>query len=153
MRFVVDSMLGKLAKWLRILGFDSIYGEKMNDEELVALASKEKRILLTKDRRLSRNWMVKTMFVKSNIVEEQLCEVIKRFGLEMETDLLSRCPICNLPLVEVQKEDIREKIPQFVYNNYDEFWRCLGCGRYYWQGTHWENIRKRVAELKRRIGV
>jgi hypothetical protein len=153
MRFVVDSMLGKLAKWLRILGFDSIYARRMEDRELITLAFREKRILLTRDRRLSRNWIVKTVLVRSEFVEEQLCEVIKRLGLDMEKGLLSRCPLCNLPLIEIQKEEVKGRVPRFVYQTYNEFWRCDGCGRYYWEGTHWENIRKRVDGLKRRLGV
>ena len=151
MNFLADSMLGKLAKWLRILGYDTTYPAKGEDKKLIELAQREKRILLTRDRGLAKNWTVKTFLVKSETVDEQLEEVVYRFKLNTEKNLLCRCPICNLCLIEIEKKKVEGKVPVFVYKTYGEFWNCEGCGRFYWAGTHWENIREKVNRLRRKI--
>lgn len=146
MRFLVDSMLGKLAKWLRILGYDTLYFRQGDDRDLLELASEEDRTILTRDTRLSRRWLVPTLLIKSEQVEEQLSQVVRRFGLEMEEGLFSRCPECNILLKEILKEDVVERVPPLVSETYDEFMTCPNCNRIYWMGTHWENIRLRIAD-------
>lgn len=148
MKFIADDMLGKLAKWLRILGYDTVYYRTQNDYDLIELAQKEGRILLTRDIQLSRNWLVPTLLIKDEIIDEQLKQVIQRFNLELGNTLFSRCPKCNTLLIEIKKEEIKDKIPEFVYQTYDEFWTCTTCNRYYWAGTHWMNIKAKVERLK-----
>jgi hypothetical protein len=151
LKFLLDNMLGKLAKWLRILGYDAVFLETNYDDELIELAMEEKRILLTRDQKLAKNFMVPTLLIKSEKVDEQLLQVVKRYGLEMEEHLLTRCPKCNLPLKQIDKEDAREFVPEMVYNSYEEFWMCSSCQRRYWSGTHWQNIKKKVSMIKERI--
>jgi hypothetical protein len=148
MKFIADDMLGKLAKWLRILGYDTIYYRTQNDYDLIELAQNDGRILLTRDIQLSRNWLVPTLLIKDEIIDEQLKQVIQRFNLKIGDGLFSRCPKCNTLLVEIKKEKIKDKIPEFVYQTYDEFWTCTTCNRYYWAGTHWMNIKEKVESLK-----
>ncbi|MDI6791709.1 MAG: Mut7-C RNAse domain-containing protein [bacterium] len=147
MRFLADSMLGKLARWLRILGYDTLYFRQGDDRDLLELASEEDRIILTRDTRLSRKWLVPTLLIKSEQVEEQLSQVVRRFSLEMEERLFSRCPECNLLLKEIPEKDVVERVPSLVYETYHEFMTCPECDRIYWRGTHWENIRLRIAGL------
>lgn len=148
MKFIADDMLGKLAKWLRILGYDTVYYQTQNDNELIEIAHQENRILLTRDTQLSRNWLVPTLLIKKETIEEQLKEVIQRFKLEIENALFSRCPKCNTLLREIKKDEIKDKIPEFVYQTYNEFWTCPTCKRYYWAGTHWMNIKAKVKNLR-----
>lgn len=148
MKFVVDNMLGRLAKWLRILGYDTVYVRAGEDEELINIAEQEGRILLTRDRRLARSWIVPTLLIKSEDISLQLKQVIKRYDLDLEESLFSRCPICNVEVSPIDKEKIFKYIPRLVYEIYDEFWTCKNCGRYYWEGTHWENIKKKVKEIR-----
>ncbi|MEW6095615.1 MAG: Mut7-C RNAse domain-containing protein [bacterium] len=147
MKFIADDMLGKLAKWLRILGYDTVYYRTQNDYDLIERAQKENRILLTRDTQLSKNWLVPTLLIKDEIIDAQLKQVIQRFNLEIDEHLFSRCPVCNTLLIEIDKEKIKEKIPKFVYQTYDEFWTCTTCNRYYWAGTHWMNIKEKVKSL------
>lgn len=152
MKFVVDSMLGKLAKWLRILGYDTLYVTYADcDKDLIELAEAEDRILLTRDTALARSWLVPTLLIKSEKIDEQIIQVSRRFNLDMEKYLLSRCPKCNITLTPIKKEKIKDKVPLLVYDTYKEFWRCKGCKRVYWTGTHWENIKKKIKSIDRRI--
>jgi len=147
-KFIADDMLGKLAKWMRILGYDTVYYRTQIDNELIEQAQKEKRILLTRDIQLSRNWLVPTLLIKEETIDEQLKQVIQRFNLEIEEGLFSRCPKCNTLLTEIKKEEIKEKIPEYVYQSYNEFWICPTCKRYYWAGTHWMNIKAKVKAME-----
>ncbi|MEW6618269.1 MAG: Mut7-C RNAse domain-containing protein [bacterium] len=148
MKFIADDMLGKLAKWLRILGYDTIYYRTQNDYDLIEIAQNEGRILLTRDSQLARNWIVPTLLIKDEIIDEQLKQVIQRFKIEIGCALFSRCPKCNTLLIEIDKEAIKDKLPEFVYQTYNEFWSCPTCNRYYWQGSHWMNIKAKVENLK-----
>jgi len=148
-KFVANSMLGKLAKWLRILGYDVLYYDNLTDDELIDITFKEKRILLTRDKKLSQNWIVKTIFIDSEKKEIQLEELIKKLDLEIEEEqYCRRCPKCNTLLELVNnKELLKEKIPVDIYNKYDEFWCCNKCNKYYWQGPHWTSIKNYIKKL------
>ncbi|MDI6704070.1 MAG: Mut7-C RNAse domain-containing protein [bacterium] len=148
MKFVADNMLGRLAKWLRILGYDTVYVRTDDDEELIDIAETEDRILLTRDTRLAKSWVVPTVLIKSEEISSQLKQVIKRYNLDLEENLLSRCPICNIEVSPIDKERIFNYIPKLVYETYNEFWTCKNCGRYYWEGTHWKNIKQKVKEIR-----
>ncbi len=147
MKFIADDMLGKLAKWLRILGYDTIYYRTQNDSALIEIAQQQDRTLLTRDTQLARNWLVPTLLIKDEIVDEQLKQVIQRFNLKIGEALFSRCPKCNTNLVKIEKEEIKDKIPEYIYHTYDKFWTCPTCNRYYWAGTHWLNIKAKVEKL------
>ena len=144
-KFVVDHMLGKLAKYLRFMGYDTYYPTgRMSDDEIMEIARKEGRILLTRDKELAKR--SGGIYVESENYEEQLKFVINRFHLNTDS-LLSRCSICNVPLVKVGKREIKDKVPEYVYEHQDDFYMCPKCGRIYWYGSHTERIEKKIREL------
>jgi len=144
-KFVVDHMLGKLAKYLRFMGYDTYYPTgRMSDDEIMEIARKEGRILLTRDKELAKR--SGGIYIKSENYEEQLKFVINRFHLNTDS-LLSRCSICNVPLVKVGKREIKDKVPEYVYEHQDEFYMCPKCGRIYWYGSHTERIERKIREL------
>jgi len=150
MKFVVDVMLGRLARWLRLLGFDVIYQPDAHDDQLIAIAEAEERTLLTKDARLLRNRRVNGYLVRSTRWEEQLREVIAEFHLHAFIRAFTRCPECNTPLVEVDRESVRPRVPPKVYEQQQEFYRCPDCARLYWAGTHVERMSRKLEELLNR---
>jgi hypothetical protein len=147
MRFVVDAMLGRLARWLRIMGFDVLYPRDLSDDELVALANKEERTLLTQDAPLLREKKVDGYLVRRHAWEDQVREVVDEFNLRDQVDPFSRCPQCNHRLERVQKEQVAENVPKLVYEFQDQFYRCLGCHRIYWNGTHVQRMTRKLERL------
>jgi len=144
-RFVADVMLGKLARWLRILGYDTLYDRKASDGELIDLATREDRILLTSDRELLRHRKAQKFFVSSARWQDQLREVTAEFGFNRDA-LFTRCVECNSRLEFIDKEQVKGKVPAYVYETQAEFVGCRICQRIYWAGTH---LRGATAELQR----
>lgn len=149
MKFIVDEMLGKLAKWLRILGYDTLYISPTTDSYLVSQAFKEQRIILTRDRRLvERKYMPKYVLVKSNDYNEQLEEIRKELGLKPDPEKwFSRCLICNTEIQPVKKEEIKDKVSEFTYETHEQFYQCSSCNRIYWPGTHTKNVIGKLTNL------
>jgi uncharacterized protein with PIN domain len=136
MKFIADVMVGKLARWLRILGFDVAYSNKFEDDELLRIAELENRVILTRDRGLaSRRTNARCLLIANDDYREQVRQVIAEFNLE-HFDIFSRCLECNTQLQQVDKEDVFERIPPFVYLTQERFAMCPLCGRVYWHGTH-----------------
>ena len=154
MRFVLDGMLGKLTRWLRMMGHDAMYLNDTKDQELVAVAVKENRVLLTSDVALYRFATARganAYLVKEPTEAERLAGLASRFKLNLSVDAPdSRCPVCGAPLAKALKSEVREKIPAATFNAFDEFWNCsnLECGKVYWQGSHWENINAVLEKAK-----
>jgi uncharacterized protein with PIN domain len=143
MTFIVDGMLGKLAKWLLILGFDTAFDPRWQDDELLTLARKEKRTLLTRDRGLlQRAKGLTSLFVASENWKEQVGQVVKEFRLGPEIQPFSRCLVDNVPLKRLPKSRARNLVSAFVYERAEEFSLCPVCGRVYWQGTHFREMEK-----------
>jgi len=154
-RFLVDSMLGRLVRWLRILGYDSVYLADAEDEELMDMAEEEDRILLTADvalyeKSLSRG--IEAYLVENkNHLERLLC-LAEEFDLSVELDPgVSRCPICNSELEEVSSLEVEDRIPPASLARSDRFWRCVNCGKLYWQGSHWDDIENRLSWIRRSL--
>jgi hypothetical protein len=148
-RFLVDTMLGRLATWLRILGYDAAYfrGE---DRDLLARAWHEGRILLTRDTRLLRRRRIPPhLCIVSDRVTEQLRQVVGAFALAPIRPAASRCPRCNIALTAQDKAAVAGRVPEFVWSRHDRFWTCPGCQRIYWAGSH----RKRMDESLRRVAA
>ena len=139
-------MLGKLAKWLRILGFDTLYYNEIDDDRLLAIAEKENRILLTRDTRIKRMKKAGIIFIEDDHWREQLKQFLKAFPVE-KSDLFSRCLICNRELLEIKKEKVKEKVPPYVYQSQENFSCCPGCGKIYWSATHYERMRDELVNL------
>ena len=156
MRFVLDGMLGKLTRWLRMMGHDALYLNDAKDQELVASAIRENRILLTSDVALYRRAIARgaeTFLVKGKTEAERLAELAERFKLDLSVDTSeSRCPACGSVLNAASKEEVSGRVPETTFKVFDEFWACSNpdCGKVYWQGSHWENI-SAVLEKARKI--
>ena len=144
MKFLTDGMLGKLTRWLRMLGHDVKYSNELEDHELLIIAKEEQRILLTKDLELCQRFAAKGLEALSVIVVtkyEKLAELSQRYGISLVMDMdNSRCPKCNTKLQAVLKEKVAGLVSKNTFAHYCDFWRCSGCGQVYWQGAHWGRI-------------
>jgi uncharacterized protein with PIN domain len=148
-KFICDVHLGKLARYLRMMGFDVYYKNDLSDEEIVKISLKERRAILTKDRGiLKRNEVTHGYYVRNTKVEEQAKEVIKRFDLQNEIKELTRCLECNSELIKISKEKIAGKLPPKVKQSQEEFYECPGCGKLYWKGTHHQKMLSFVQKIK-----
>jgi uncharacterized protein with PIN domain len=146
--FATDASLGKLCKWLRILGFDALYERDVSSWRRTAWA-REGRCLLTRITGLKEiSPGARTLFIRSNDPFEQLKQVVGAVGISAD-DLrpLSRCIRCNLPLADVDKASALNRVPDYIWETVDSFCRCPACGRFYWRGTHSRRIRERIREL------
>jgi uncharacterized protein with PIN domain len=142
-RFLVDGMLGRLAKWLRLLGYDTVYDNSASDPELARRSRAEGRVLLTRDRELSARRGLRTLLIQSEILEEQVQEVQDAFALSSPAPL-SRCAVCNTELEIASPTDVIPHVPPYVLKTQSEFRRCPGCGRTYWPGTHLQEMRRQM---------
>jgi uncharacterized protein len=146
--FILDVHLGKLAHLLRMLGFDTLYRNDYTDPLLVALSARESRTLLSKDRALvAQDAVQRGMVIRSQNPRTQLLEVMDRFDLYREAHPFTRCLECNTPLTAVRKELIEEQLPPVVRAQYEEFNRCIECGRVYWKGSHFARMEAYAREI------
>lgn len=148
-KFIADGMLGRVARWLRLMGYDTLYFNTSRKIDMVRLAIKENRRILTKDRNLSEGFPEVVVFLTSNDTFSQLKEIKERFKLEItEKKLFTRCSLCNELLEEVDKKDIKQSVPEYVYNNRESFAKCPKCERIYWEGDHCKSIREVIKKLQ-----
>ena len=148
-KFVVDEHLGKLARYLRMLGFDSFYKNNYNRNELVEISLNEKRTILTKDKNvLKRSDVTHGYFVRNANVKNQVKEIIKRFDLQKEINEFTRCLECNSLLQTVKKETIVDRIPPKVAEWLDTFLSCSNCNKIYWRGTHHQKMNSFIQSMK-----
>ncbi|MCX6346108.1 MAG: Mut7-C RNAse domain-containing protein [Armatimonadetes bacterium] len=151
MRFLADAMLGKLAKWLRMLGYDTVYIPDADDDDLVRIAINEDRILLTRDLPLCDRRIVRSrcVFVNWGTTSEQVRQVFKKLGLQFsEETLFTRCTVCNGEIKPISKEKVASRVPPYVYRTQENFGICVNCDRIYWRGTHVEHVLKALSEQK-----
>jgi hypothetical protein len=147
-RFVLDVHLGRLATYLRLLGFDTLYRNDYPDAELAQISSSQKRVLLTRDRGLLKRSIVTHGYcLRTTQPRQQLIEVLRRFDLLAGIKPFQRCLRCNGLLHPVAKADILDLLQPKTRRYYDEFHRCAGCGHIYWQGTHYERMRLFIEKL------
>jgi uncharacterized protein with PIN domain len=151
-KFVVDHNVGKLARWLRLMGYDARFFRGGSDAELVALALKEGRIIVTRDtlimqRRLVTKGKLKALLIKSDQPERQIRQLIDGLHLDYRFNPFSLCLECNQPLVERKKTEVKELVPPYVYKTQDQFRQCPECQRIYWRGTHWRAMTQRLEGL------
>jgi uncharacterized protein with PIN domain len=151
MKLLADAMLGRLAKWLRILGHDTIYFAHLQDQELVRLARAEDRLLLTRDRDLTKRKGFRSLLVESDRLDEQLGQLLRDLALDVESPS-PRCACCNTTLEPLERRKAKGRVPPYVYRRHREFTLCPRCDRVYWRGTHWQRMRERIQEIgERRI--
>jgi uncharacterized protein len=147
-RFVADVMLGRLAKWLRIAGFDVLYSNRYTDDELISLSQQESRILLSRDTRLLIRRGVKNfIYLESEKVSAQIRQIFLATQTASLPNLLSRCLECNELLLEVPREEAREIVPPFVFKTQPGFKSCPRCRRIYWAGTHRQSVLRTLQSL------
>jgi uncharacterized protein len=148
-RFVVDGHLGRLAAYLRMLGFDTWYRNVADDDELAAVAAGEERILLTRDRGLLRRSIVRWgAFVRSDRPVEQLAEIVRRFGLADHWRPFGRCIRCNAALVAATRDEVLDRLEPLTRVYYDDFRRCPDCGAVYWKGSHHARMARLIARVR-----
>jgi uncharacterized protein len=146
--FVVDVNLGRLARLLRLFGFDALYRNDYGDSELVQISTREERAILTRDIGvLKRGAVGRGYYVRSQRPMEQLREVIRRFDLADQIEPFGRCTLCNAPLREVSKESVADELPPMTREWVTTAFRCTGCGKLYWRGSHERHVRKMVSRV------
>jgi uncharacterized protein with PIN domain len=155
LKFITDGMLGKLTRWLRLLGYDVEYANDMEDKELMAIAKKEKRILLTRDLELYQQANalgVDAFLVEGTTETERLTNMAKKYDFPLEIDVtISRCPKCNTKIKPVKKDQIAAKVQKATFTFYNKFWECPKCGQIYWQGAHWKRITETLNEARKKL--
>ena len=144
-KFILTKEVGRLCRWLRILGFDAEYFLENNLATLIIKALRENRVIVTRKKKIDD---LKVIRVYANDVKEQLREVLIQLELRPDEEkMFTRCVICNKTLEKVEKEEVKEKVPLYVYQTQNEFYQCPSCRRIYWQGTHWGNVKKIIQDL------
>jgi uncharacterized protein with PIN domain len=150
MKFLCDQMLGTLAKWLRIYGFDTFYANsEIDDSKLLDISKNENRILITRDKTLIQiacRENIKTINIKTKEIDKQISIVLSNIKLD-KTKILSRCIICNSLIVEIKKKNVKGKVPERVFNNIEKFWFCKRCDKIYWKGSHYEKMVEKINKL------
>ncbi len=157
MKFLADAMLGGLARWLRMMGQDVVYSVKLVDNELLELAKREDRALLTRDLELYKRAIARGLdafYVGDKTELGRLAAVSKRYGIALEIDMdRSHCPICNTPIRSASKEELKDCLQPNTYKHYTQFWRCPNCGQVYWQGAHWKQIQHTLSQAQQKRAV
>jgi len=143
LRLLADGMLGRLAKWLRLLGYDTAYENDADDLHLARRARAEGRVLLTRDHVLAARRGLRTLLIESEVLEEQVRQVQGTLGPPAEPPR-SRCPLCNLLLEPATGAEVADRIPSYVLRTHERFRVCPGCGRVYWEGSHIEQMRQQM---------
>jgi len=146
-RFIADVMLGRLAKWLRIIGYDTLYFRKIEDSQLIRMAVREGRTLLTRDVELFNRGGFQGLFIDSGDLGLQLAQVMREAKLRPKVKAGVRCPLCNERLRAVNRDQVRGSVPVYVYSTHREFTRCPRCAKIFWRGTHWQRIERRLTEM------
>ena len=150
-RFIVDANVGRLARWLRIMGYDALFVAGIDDAELVRLSQRDRRAIITRDRLVMRRRAIASgrlsaLLVSGDRLEDQLRQVVEAYGLDA-TGGFSRCVECNETLRAVEREAAQGRVPAYVYATQETFVECPSCRRLYWRGTHWHNMVRELATV------
>ena len=149
-KFILDVHLGKLAKYLRMLGFDTLYENDYDDLRIIELADEEKRTILTRDvGLLKNNTVTHGYWIRTLNSEEQVKEVISRFDLSSSIKPFARCTVCNGKILSAAKESIMDQLKPKTRQYYNEFYRCSTCGKIYWKGSHYNRMKGFIEDLKK----
>ncbi len=152
LKFIVDNNVGKLAKWLRIMGYDTLFFNGSNDANMIATALAEGRVILTRDtqimkRRVVTNGQLKAILIKSDEPELQMRQVIDSLKLDCQFRPFAICLECNQPLVERSQQEVKDLVPPYVFQTQSQYMECPTCHRIYWKGTHWQAMTKKLKRL------
>ncbi|HIM79325.1 MAG TPA: hypothetical protein EYM54_04420 [Dehalococcoidia bacterium] len=151
LRFVVDMNVGRLAKWLRVMGYDTLFPKESGDNQLVRIALSEDRVLVTRDagiaqRRAARIGQMTVALIEKDDLRSQLSQLVRDLGLNLFGGF-SRCVLCNEPLRPLAKGDVAERLPPYVLLTQTKFLECQVCCRVYWPGTHWTNMMSELSQV------
>ena len=151
-RFAADAHLGRLARYLRFAGFDTLWDNAWKDADLVAVATEEERVVLTRDRDLlMHRALLSGCYVRGKDTMEQLTEITHRYALDLLNTRAGRCLECNDRLRSVVKAEVEDRLPPAVKAAFDEFWFCDGCRRVFWRGSHWRRMHQTLAAVAQRV--
>lgn len=156
LRFIVDHNVAKLARWLRMMGYDTTIFSEPDDWQMIRIALAENRIIITKDtgvmkRRIITSGKLRALLIESDVPNKQIQQVIKAFNLDNRNSF-SLCLECNVPLVAMQREEVKDRVPLYVYRTKSQFVECPACRRVYWQGTHWKAMMQTLEKLQKTNG-
>jgi uncharacterized protein len=152
MKFIVDNNAGKLVKWLRMMGYDTAFFNGTDDWQMVMIALKEDRVILTRDTQILKRGViasgrVKALFIQSDNQEEQVRQVVETFHLDTESGLFTICLEDNGPLEVKTKAQVEGRVPPYVFSTQEKYMECPVCHRIYWKGTHWQAMMKKMGRV------
>lgn len=150
--FVVDSNAGKLARWLRMMGYDTLFFRDIDDGRLVELALREGRVLVTRDTQIARrraavSGSLRVVLTREDDPRRQLLHVLAELDLDWRGMEFTRCLECNRPLLPRGREEVKGLVPPFVFRTQARYMQCPSCGRVYWHGTHWQRMKQALEEI------
>ncbi len=148
-KFIVDNNVGKLAKWLRMMGYDTLFFDGSDDSQMVATALAEGRVILTRDtqimrRRMVTNGRLKAILIKSDEPEQQMRQVVETLNLDCQFRPFAICLECNQLLEERSKQQVQDLVPPYVFQTQSQYVECPACHRIYWRGTHWQAMTRKL---------
>ena len=151
-KFIVDNNVGKLAKWLRIMGYDALFFDAEDDSNMIATALAEGRVILTRDTRIMKRRVVtsgqlKAILIKSDEPTQQMHQVIDALNLGCQYRPFAICLECNQPLLERSKQQVKDLVPPYVFQTQSQFMECPACHRIYWRGTHWQAMTRKLEKF------
>jgi len=151
-KFIVDSNVGKLAKWLRMMGYDAVFFNGSDDSHLVAKALAEDRIILTRDTQIMKRGVItsgrlKAILINDDEPESQIRQVIDTLNLDCHFKPFTLCLECNQPLEDRSKDQVKDHVPPYVFKTQDQYMKCPACRRIYWRGTHWQAMTKELSKF------
>ena len=153
MKFIVDQNVGKLVKWLRMLGYDTIFFTGDDDWQMIMIALGDARVILTRDtgvvsRGVVTSGRLRAVLIASEKPEEQIRQVVEAFDLDISSGLFTLCLECNVPLEPKTKEQVSGQVPPYVYSTQEQYVGCPNCHRIYWKGTHWRAMTRKLSGLR-----
>ena len=152
LKFIADTNVGKLAKWLRVMGYDALFFDGSDDSQMVAIALAEGRVILTRDtqivrRRVATNGQLKVILIQSGEPEQQMRQVVETLNLDCQFRPFAVCLECNQPLNEKTKQQVQDSVPPYVFQTQSQYMECPVCHRIYWRGTHWQAMTRRLEKF------
>jgi uncharacterized protein with PIN domain len=148
-------MLGKITRWLRMLGYNVKYSNAFDDNTLISTAKIEKSILLTRDMELYQQAVkneVEALYLEELNEIDKLARLAEKFKIKLDIDMkTSRCPKCNARIKRISKAEVKEKVKKNTFTNYQDFWKCVKCEQIYWQGAHWTKITNTLEAAKEKL--
>ena len=154
MKFIVDNNVGKLAKWLRMMGYDTLFFDEEDDWQMIITALNEGRVILTRDTQIMRRGVItsgrlKAILIQSDETEQQMRQVVEALNLDCQFRPFAICLECNQPLVERSKQQVEGRVPPYVFQTQNQYVECPACHRIFWKGTHWQAMTKKLEKFKK----